>query len=174
MRQDGTSIGALRVLPALEPYEVLRSHFLLRARCRQVGERGHERQSAFDAILFGWGDAQGMIEAAQRNRDAVAPQVPEGEGCSAIAAEAALGGLRAVEDARRTPHPGKIAWRDAGEGGEVVAKGLLAHAAVAHVRIGGVGIKCVTNSTALAAAGVEGLAGLGHGFLPGMANVPLS
>src|SRR6516164_9183277 len=81
------SIGWVGILPALEPRQVLRSHFVLCAGCRQVGQRGHERQPALDAILLGRANAPGMIEAAQRNRDPIPPEVTEGEGGAAIAAE---------------------------------------------------------------------------------------
>jgi hypothetical protein len=70
------------------------------------------------------------FQAADRDRDAVLDDIAEEQGRAAVAAEAALDELGALERARLAFGPAQIRERHAGERREVVAEGFLAHAAM--------------------------------------------
>src|SRR5581483_6957949 len=119
------SVRPVRVLPALELHEPIGRHLVLGAAGGQACQRGDERIAAFDAVLPGRRYTRGLVEAAERHRDAVLVDVAEEQGRAAVAAEAALGGGRAPEHARLSLHPREVLGRHAGEGGKVVADRLL-------------------------------------------------
>src|SRR4051794_10984200 len=90
---------AVRVLARGEPRQPLRQRPRLGGLARQAGELEEGRQPALDAELARRLDAGGLVEAADRHRDAVLHRVAEEQRRTAAAAEAALDELGAAEQA---------------------------------------------------------------------------
>src|SRR5690606_22282599 len=120
-----------------------------------AGQRAQARMAGFEPHLVEDGNAMRLIEGADGHRDVRAAQRAEIERRAAIAAEAACRDVGAVELGRRATGPGQVLVADADEVGEHVAARLLAHAAMAEMRIvaqlGGV----PAHGAALAAAGIR-------------------
>src|SRR6185295_6875098 len=111
------------------------------------------RDLALDAVLPGRRHGFRVIEAVDRNADAPRSLESVGELRAALIAEAALRHVRAFEERWPTARPAQVLALAAGQTHEWLAGGLLAHAAVAHARIGGFFQPLVAHRAALAAAG---------------------
>src|SRR5829696_2109293 len=113
------------------PRQPLRRRALVRGLARQLVQGGEGGEPALDAVLLFHADASRIVEAADRHRNAVLLDLAVGQRRAAVAAEAPLHGFRALEDARRASRPREVLQPDARERREVIAEGLLAHAAMA-------------------------------------------
>src|SRR5215216_378353 len=127
----------------------LRRRSLLGRLARQAGELEEGRQPALDAELAHGLHPARLVEAADRDRDAILDDIAEEQRRAAVAAEAALDELRAAKDTGLAPRPREIGERHAGERREIIAERLLAHAAMADARLGRHGIKRIAHGAAL-------------------------
>src|SRR5260221_4418729 len=103
---------------------------------RQAGESRKPRHGTLDAVLELWRELLGLVERADRDRNAVAADIVECQRCAAIAAEAAFGLVRAFEDRELAASDLERARRDPGQRREERAERFLAHAAVTDGRAG--------------------------------------
>src|SRR5215211_8767084 len=86
----------------------LRRRSLLGRLARQAGELEEGRQPALDAELARGLHPARLVEAADRDRDAILDDIAEEQRRAAVATEAALDEFRAVERAGLAFSPGKI------------------------------------------------------------------
>src|SRR5690349_12294337 len=111
-----------------------------------------------------WLERRGIVEASNRDRERAEARIAESERRAAIAAEAALGDLRRVEDRRPAARPLDLADARAGEGAEIAACRFLAHPAEADRNLVRRRLQTVAYSAALAAAAQDGR----HGSPPSL------
>src|SRR5436190_6966125 len=111
------------------------------------------RNLALKAILLGRRHRFGIVERIDRYTDAAGAVERIGERRAAVLAEAAFGEIRTLEHGWRPARPLQVLLSAAGQPHERLARGFLAHAAMAHARIGGLLDPLVAHCAALAAAG---------------------
>src|SRR5262245_26757925 len=158
-RRNGVLFGGtVRMLAALEARHLLWRNVVLGAGAGQARQPDQERQPALDAELSGRHHPGGVVEAAQRDRDAVAVRVSEEQGRAAVAAEPPLRGLRAPEGGGRAFDPGEVGKPYSRQRREVAPEGFLAHPAVADMRVGRLRVERIADGAALASAGMDRLA----------------
>src|SRR5215213_3336132 len=110
---------------------LLRRGAILRPFAGQRMQHFEHRDLALDPVLDLGRDPARIVEAADRDGDAIAIDVSKGQRRAAIPAETALHGLRTLEDARLPRRPDQILSRHARQWREVIAESLLAHPAMA-------------------------------------------
>lgn len=114
-------------------------------------------QAAFHAVLAGGGHGLRVIERTDGNGDAFRGVIGEAEWRAAIPAEATLDDLGAAEEGRLALRPVKSGLLRAHQRREVISEGLLAHAAMADVRVLEGRRDAVAHGATLAAAGGKGV-----------------
>src|SRR5512140_1760846 len=158
---SGCSI-MIRMLMADDGRHLLRPVILLRGLARQIRDAHHPAEAGFASILTRRHQAVGPVEGAGHDLDPVAVDAAEAERRAAGGAIAAIGDRRGAEERRLALGPGKFRPVDVGEGGERRAARLLAHPAMADRNLVGCCRDRKADRAALAAAGENGFADLGH------------
>ncbi len=147
----------------LDGRHLLRPVILLRGLAWQVGDADHPAEAGFGSVLPRRHQPVGTVEGAGHDLDPVAVDAAKTQRRAAGGAIAAIGDRGGAEERRLSLGPSEIRPVDVGEGGERRAARLLAHPAVAdRDPVRGCRDR-KADRAALAAAGENGFARVGHG-----------
>src|SRR5262249_48189272 len=149
-RPDGRVMVGMLMVRHGDPSGELRSILLGGLVAGQHGKGAEPAQAAFDAVLVLRRDFLRLVERAARNRDGWPLDVAERQRRAAVATEAALRLVGAVESRERPASQREGTGRHAGQRREERAERLLAHAAMTDMRAARGLAQRIAHCTALA------------------------
>lgn len=134
-----------------------------RPRILDLGDRIEPRHHVLGADVGVRREGVGIVERADHQVGAAVLDVMEEQRRAAVGAEPALDQLRTLPHARPAARPAERLIGRGDQRGKDIPGGLLAHAAMAEMRVVEHGRGAIANGPALAAAGDHGVDAV-HGF----------